>query len=726
MDSPVTGSGRLRVVGVRAGVVPPLADGFTTRPESVPGLAGTLLPGSVMVLANEAQGSAAPGKTQLAAFYAESLWRAGRVELLAWVDASSRAAILAGYLRAAVAAGIESAGPAEEMAARLAGWLAETARPWLLVLDDLRDPADLDRLWPHGPAGMVVITTWDKDTLGGGPQPPQAQVVEVGAFSTREALNYLMGRLTDDPDQRNGAIDLAIALSGDPCALTYAAAVIASSTQTCRDYQHHYTDRLARLAAHQANGTQVAPVAATWLLSADRAGQLAPGGATGLLLGLAALLDGQPVPAPVFTSSAVCQYLTGAGARATGPDRAWEAVRALAHTGLLAIDPAPSAGPVATPLVRISRATAALARSAMPPAVFERAVQVIADALVEIWPSQEPQPWQAANLRSCAARLQHTAGDRLWVDDAPHPLLLTTGHSLDTARLTGPAARHWAQVATASDKLLGPAHPATLDAGTHLARALLAAGNPNEAAAWWQWLAAGHARLSGPGHPSAITAQLNLGHALTAAGQPTDATTVLEQALAECERTRGPSHPEMLRARGELAAACQAAGKTAEAIRHYQRTVAEHERIHGPHHPATLTARGELAAACLAAGRVKEAISGYKKILTDRQRTLGTDHPGTIEAQRHLATAYHAAGKIAAALQQHDQACTGLERLVGTNHRQTLTCRADLANAYYAAGRLTDAATLLRDTLTRCEQALPPGDPLTQSLKQTLKDLAGG
>jgi hypothetical protein len=55
---------------------------------------------------------------------------------------------------------------------------------------------------------------------------------------------------------------------------------------------------------------------------------------------------------------------------------------------------------------------------------------------------------------------------------------------------------------------------------------------------------------------------------------------------------------------------------------------------------------------------------------------------------------------------------------------QTPLPRADLANAYVAAGRLADAAALLRDTLARCEQALPAGDPLTLALRQSMNGLA--
>jgi hypothetical protein len=56
----------------------------------------------------------------------------------------------------------------------------------------------------------------------------------------------------------------------------------------------------------------------------------------------------------------------------------------------------------------------------------------------------------------------------------------------------------------------------------------------------------------------------------------------------------------------------------------------------------------------------------------------------------------------------------------------TLAARTDLLNAYHAAGRLADAATLLRDTLSRSEQRLPPGDPLTQILRHTMTGLGEG
>ena len=136
----------------RAGAVPPLADGFSTRPETAPGLGAALVPGAAVVLVpgqEAADGSrdwlGSCGKTQLAVYFAESLWQVP-AGWTCWSGstATSRASVLSGYVEAAAAIGSDPAGDAESVAARFVGWLAETSRPWLVVLDDLRDAADLE------------------------------------------------------------------------------------------------------------------------------------------------------------------------------------------------------------------------------------------------------------------------------------------------------------------------------------------------------------------------------------------------------------------------------------------------------------------------------------------------------------------------------------------------------------------------------------------------------
>jgi tetratricopeptide (TPR) repeat protein len=717
---------RIRAVAwpVRSGLVPPLAEGFIVRPETAPGLEAALAPGSVVALV-PSQGAAGGardwpgscGKTQLASCAAGSLWRSRAVDLLAWVPAMSRASVLSGYVQAAARLGLDHARDAESVAARLLAWLGGAARPWLVVLDDLCRAEDLEGLWPAGPAGRLLITTADPGTI-----PAERRTVvaaAVPAFSTREALTYLSDRLTTDPHQRSGAIDLAAALGCEPAALAHAGAVIASSGMPCRDYRQYFLHRQAQLLA--AAGEEPAPAAGTWTLSADHAEQLSPDGGTWLLLVLTALLDARGIPGTVFTAPATSRYLAGEdAARPPDPQRAWSALLALERAGLLAVDPAST-----PPTARMSPAMQTAIRAVTPQGILDRAARAAADALLDAWPADQPGLWPAAALRSCAASLRRVAGDALWAGGGCHRLLLLAGQSLDDARLTGPAVAWWRELATDSDRILGPGHPDTVTAGGLLAAALLAAGQAAESASWSEWVLVGCASMLGPDHRGTITARVSLGRALVAAGRPGDAVAVLDEAADCSERVYGPDDLATVTAREEHAAACLAAGKAAEAIRSCRRSLADRERLQGPAHPDALATGLRLAGAYLDAGKVKDAIGQYKRVLTGRERMLGADHPDTLLARAALAAAYGTAGQMGTALQLHEETCAEYERVLGADHPDTLACHADLARAYYRAGQVGDAVTLLRDTITRSEQALSSGDPLTQALRETLAGITG-
>ncbi len=150
--------------------MPALADGFCARLETSPGLAAALPAGAAVALVPDRAAApathpgplAAPdvdwlrssGKTQLAAAFAESLWQSGGVDLLVWIEATSRASVLSGYAAATAAVtGRDQASSGESVAAQFLSWLGETSRSWLMVFDDLSDPASLDGLWPARLAG---------------------------------------------------------------------------------------------------------------------------------------------------------------------------------------------------------------------------------------------------------------------------------------------------------------------------------------------------------------------------------------------------------------------------------------------------------------------------------------------------------------------------------------------------------------------------------------------
>ncbi|MGD0243517.1 MAG: tetratricopeptide repeat protein [Streptosporangiaceae bacterium] len=707
---------------VWSGPVPPLAEGFTVRPDTVPDLDTTLVPGTAVALipaqapasAQDWRGSS--GKTQLARYFAESLWRSPGVDVLTWVVATSRASVLSGFGQAAAAMGADDGGDAETVAARFVDWLDKTSRPWLVVLDDLRDAADLDGLWPSGPAGRVLITTANPATVSG-----QHQVLArpVPAFSTREAMGYLSGRLSTDPDQRSGAIDLVGDLGCEPMALAQASAVIASSSMSCRDYRHHFTQRQKQLA--EAGRVELSAAAVSWTFSAEYAEHLAPGVSIRSLLALAAQLDGHGIPGVVFTTLAVSQYLSeGSAGPPVDPQRTWNAIVGLRQAGLMTVDP-----PGTPPAVRISPVIQAVIRAAVPDAVYDRAALAAADALLEVWPEEEPRSRLAADLRACATSLRDNAGDVLWADEGCHPVLLLAGQSMDRAGLVGPVVDYWRELAADSERILGAGSLETLMVTGYLGESLMAAGRPAEAVTWFQRILDGRSGVLGPDHPDAIAAKVSLGRALVAVGQADDAVIILEEAVGGSELVRGADHIETLAAREEYAAAARAAGRSAEAIRSYRHSLADRERIMGAQHPDTMSASLGLADAYLAGGQTKDAIAQYKRALTDREGTLGPDHQDTLQARSSLAAANFAAGRMGTALQLYEETCAGYERTIGLEHPTTLACQAELARGYYATGRLGDALALLSSIISRAERALPPGDPLTRRMRETLTSITG-
>ena len=700
---------------MRSGLVPPLARGFNVRSESVSGLERVLVPGSAVVLAPEQAAKApdwqsATGKTQLAAYAARSLRWPGGLDLVAWVTAESRASVLSGYAEAAALLGLDRTGDAEAVATGFAAWLRSTPRPWLVALDGLRDPADLEGLWPAGASGRLIVTADDPEMTGG-----RVPVLPVGCFTPREAVGYLAERLSADPDHRGGQMDLALELGGEPAALAHASAVIETSELTCRDYQEIFRRRRELL--ERAGAGRVAAAAVTWAMSAEHAEILRPGGGTWPLLVLAALLCGHGIPMAVLTAPAACQHL-GAGDGPAGAERAWAAVRALHDAGLLDVDQAAT-----PPVARMSAALQASVRAAAAPELAERAIGAAAGALAEAWPNDRPAAPLAAALRSCAASLLQAGGDALWAGGRCHRVLLTAGHSLDTAGLAGPAAAWWRQLTDRSARVLGERHPDTVVAGGLLAGALLAAGQAADAMTWSEWVLAARAEVFGPDHRATIAARAGLGRALTAARRPQDAIAVLEEAVRHAVRVCGPGDDATVSAVEEHAAACLAAGRPGDAVRLLKRALAAREKTRGRDDPAVLAIAERLAAACVAAGQPRDAIAQYERLLARRERVLGPGHPDTLAARAGLAGACSAAGQIGAALLRYQQAAAGYEQALGPGHPATLACHGELARAYYDAGHAGDAVTILRAAIASATEALSPDDPAARALRDLLADI---
>ena len=719
---------------VMSGMLPTLTEGFVARPESAPGLGQLLKPGAAVALtpARSARAAVQPGspdwagsvgKTQLAVYFAQTLWQAREIELLVWVNASSRVSILSAYAAAAAAGlGVDPAGgDGEAVAARFVSWLSDTSRAWLVVLDDLSAAQDVDGLWPAGPAGRTLVTT---------SEPPASlarehlQAFPMSGLSRREALSFLLGRLTEDRGQRTGAIDLVDILAGEPMALGHASAVLDSSILSCRDYLDQYMRKRQQLAVSVAG--RPAATAITWTLCVEHAARLMPRLPVQPMLILAATLDGHSIPGTIFTTAAARGFAGGAAAGLTKPEDAWACITSLAQAGLLTIEQTSTVqSPPSTPVVRMHPALQVAVRSASSTETLERTALAAADALLEAWPADDTGSWMADSLRSCAASIMGLAGDGLWRGNG-YRILFRAGQSLEDGHLTMLAAAHWNHVAAAADRFLGAEHADSLAASDHLGASFLAAGRGLEALPWFRRVLSNRVSLLGPAHPATTEFEMQMGRALLAADGAEEAIALLERVAADRSKMVGAAHPDTLDARDTLADAYRASGRMREGIKQYQRNLTDREKAQGKSHQATLATCQKLADALLGADQVKEALAAYKRVAAGRERTLGPDHPDTIAARSRLAAAYQSAGRMAISLQLHEQARADSERVLGVDHVDSLTRSVHLAHAYYAVGRIGDAASLLRDTADRCDRVLSPGDPLTQAVRDSLANIVGG
>lgn len=690
------------------GAVPPPARGFAARPESAPALEHLLAPGSVVALvpADAGEGSGwreVSGRTQLAASAVRSQDWPGGLDLAVWVSAESRASLLWGYAQAASRLGLDCAGGSEAAAFRLVTWLRSAPRRWLVVLDGLRDPANVEGLWPAGEAGRVLVTADGPDAAG-----EHAKVLPAGGFSPREAVSYLSDRLADEPDRRSGQADLAHELGGEPAALGHAAAVVETSELNCRGYLAAFAQERARL--EDAAGQEVPAGAVTWRLSAQFADVQRPGAWRALVL--AALLSRHAIPLAVLTAPAVCRYL---GLDSADPGRAWSAVRVLAGTGLLEADTH------AVPAVaRMSSALQASVLAAAGAGLLEQAAGAAADALLETLQDGPPEAVPPALLYSCAAALAASAGDALLADGRRRRLLLAAGQGLDAAGLPGPAGGWWLKLTRDSTRLLGEQHADTVTAAGLLAGALLAGGQAADALGWAEWTAQARTAACGPGHRDTVAARIVLGRALTAAGRTGDAVTELEAAARAAGQSHGLASEATAAALQAQAAAMLADGQNRQAARLLEQLLSRLEKDQGQAGGAALAVREQLGAALLTAGQHKAAVSCYRKLTALLEEAAGPDNPRALAAVAQLAGAYSAAGRMSEALACSKQAAAGYAKALGAGHPATLQAQEELARLLHDLGHVGEAVALLNAAVVVTDQQLPPGDPAALALQARL------
>ncbi|MGW6505943.1 NB-ARC domain-containing protein, partial [Nonomuraea angiospora] len=208
------------------------------------------------------------GKSTLAARCAIR-WsaRAGGPHPVWWITADSASAVQAGLagLATALQPELSEALPLEALAERAVAWLA-AHRGWLLVLDNVTDPADVAMLLARRLKGRIVVTS----RLAEGWHRYGAHLLRLDVLTEPQAVELLL-RIADHLDADDGeAADLCRELGYLPLAVEQAAAYLHQTRLTPARYLEFLRDNPAVMYDQTARGSDaMRTIARIWRITLD-------------------------------------------------------------------------------------------------------------------------------------------------------------------------------------------------------------------------------------------------------------------------------------------------------------------------------------------------------------------------------------------------------------------------------------------------------------------------
>ncbi|MFF8813878.1 tetratricopeptide repeat protein [Streptomyces pactum] len=618
-------------------------------------------PGGVLVQAVHGLGGV--GKSTLAAHWAAT--RAHGCSPVRWINADSPAGIQEGLaaLASALQPALATLLPSEQLADRAVQWLA-THTGWLLILDNVNDPADIAPLLARAPRGRFLITsrlatTWHHLTT----------VVRLDVLDPAEALHLLTRLATGPAPDRDmdGATELCAELGHLPLAVEQAGAYLAQNPLTTpRTYLDLLTRAPATMYGQGAVGTAAErTIARIWRTTMDRLSATQPL-ATDLLRTLA-----------WYAPDHIPTELLG---DVTGCPETNAALGLLTAYSMVSPDPA-------TGTLSVHRLVQALARTPDPedphrtPDAIDQARHHATTHLHNALPGtlKDPASWDRWHtlLPHIEALTDHAPTDT----ETTALLLHLAGTFLtDQGQLTR-AINHLRRALACRARVLGEDHPTTLSSRNNLAHAYASAGDLVRAIPLYEQNLADRVRVLGEDHPTTLSSRNNLAGAYASAGDLVRAIPLYEQNLADRVRVLGEDRPDTLSSRNNLAYAYWAAGDLERAIQLFEQNLADTVRVLSEGHPDTLASRNNLAGAYESAGDLERAIPLYEQNLTDRVRVLGEDHPDTLTSRNNLAYAYRVTGDLARAIPLFEQTLGDCVRVLGEGHPMTAVVRGNLARA---------------------------------------------
>ncbi|MBL1083103.1 tetratricopeptide repeat protein [Streptomyces actinomycinicus] len=269
-------------------------------------------------------------------------------------------------------------------------------------------------------------------------------------------------------------------------------------------------------------------------------------------------------------------------------------------------------------------------------------------------------------------------------------------------------------------RVTGDTHTGTLITRNQLALTYQESGDLQRAMAMFEATLAQQVRTLGETHRDTLVTRHNLACAYRKAGDVQRAIALFETTLAQEIQALGDAYPDTLITRNQLATTYQEAGELRRAMALFEATLAQQVQTRGETHPDTLVTRHNLACACREAGDLERAIALFEVTLAQRVQVLGDTHPETLITRNQFGVTYQEAGDLQRAMALYETTLAQQVQTLGDTHPDTLVTRHNLASAHRETGDLRRAIALFETTLAQRLQIMGETHPETQVTRRQL------
>ncbi|MFJ3584723.1 tetratricopeptide repeat protein [Streptomyces sp. NPDC090127] len=517
------------------------------------------------------------GKSTLAARWAAD--RVGDHPVVWWITAETPAELDAGLaeLARAMQPSVVGVLPENALRERALQWLA-THEGWLLVLDNVSDPADLRPLLARaGEGGRILVTS--RRATG---WQDIARTVALDVLGPAEAAELFTGVCEAD----DGLGSLCEELGHLPLALKQAAAYCAEAGITPRTYLELLAAYPAEMFAATAEGGEAArTMARVWQVTLNR---LTDTPLAVVVLRVIAWWAPEGIPR---------QFLQPLGT----PLEVTEAVRRLsAHSMITLRDGELSVHRLVQAVVR---ADAAGARARGP-------------AMQLLHRGARAAGWQAAVHAEALAGHTDPEADT----EAEAELFQLAGVLFGRDTAVRRALPLFERAVDSLRRSHGPDHPSTVSAVQRCALAMGWAGDTERAAELLTDVLAARLRDLGPDDPETLEARRGLARVLRKSDHQR-AADLLTENVAQWQSLLGPTHPRTIRARFEQLEARFGAAMEVTAL---EELADEAERASPEDPDLRASIKRTLVLALSTAGETERALALAEEVTEEARRRLGT------------------------------------------------------------------------------------------------------